>query len=100
MTRDEVRLARAYLLRVAEPPAMALTLFVAEHGPVEAARLIRAGTVPDSVLNEASARRHIDNPAQDLADAATVGARFLIPEDKDWPTAALLLLDKAFGRGL
>ncbi|MEV4318461.1 DNA-processing protein DprA [Actinocrispum sp. NPDC049592] len=100
MTEDEVRLARAYLLRVAEPPATALTLFVAQHGPVDAAKLVRAGTVPDAVLNETSARRHIDNPAQDLAEGAKAGARLLIPEDEDWPAWALLPLDNAFARGL
>jgi DNA processing protein len=46
---DEVLLARAYLMRVAEPPAAALGRLVASEGPVRAAELVRAGRVPDAV---------------------------------------------------
>jgi DNA processing protein len=97
---DEVRLARAYLLKVAEPPATALVGFVAEHGPVEAVKLVRAGTVPDPVLDETSARRLVDSSAEDLAAAERVGARLVIPEDEDWPAWPLLPLSNAAARGL
>ena len=97
---DEVRLARAYLLKVAEPPAIGLVSFVAEVGPVAAARLVRAGTVPDSVLHETSARRHIDSLAEDFAAAQRVGARLVTPEDEDWPAWQLLPLEQATARGL
>jgi DNA processing protein len=43
---DLIRRARAYLLRVAEPPAPALAAFVAARGPIEAAELVRAGQTP------------------------------------------------------
>jgi DNA processing protein len=98
--QDDIRLARAYLLKVAEPPANALAAFVADRGPVEAAKLVRAGTVPDGVLGETSARRHIHQPEEDLAAAQRVGARLVIPEDEDWPAWALLPLSNAVARGL
>jgi DNA processing protein len=97
---DEERLARAYLLKVAEPPANALVDFVAEQGVVAAARMVRAGDVPDGVLGETAARRHIDQAREDLAAAAGVGARLVIPEDEEWPAWALLPLENACGRGL
>ncbi|MBV9313216.1 MAG: DNA processing protein DprA, partial [Pseudonocardia sp.] len=46
---EEVRLARAYLVGVAEPPAPALVAFVEQHGPVEAAARVRRGNVPEVV---------------------------------------------------
>lgn len=78
---DDIRLARAYLVRVAEPPAPALGALVAECGPVRAAALVRAGRVPDAVRDETSARREQDLAAHDLAAAAAVGARLVVPED-------------------
>ncbi|PXY27151.1 DNA-processing protein DprA [Prauserella muralis] len=98
MTSPE-RLARAYLLRVAEPPAPALLTFVAEHGPVGAAEAVRRGEVPEAVLQETSARREIDLAERDLAGAREAGARLVIPEDDEWPAWPLLSLDVATGRG-
>jgi DNA processing protein len=97
---EEERLARAYLLKVAEPPANALVAFVGLVGPVEAVKLVRAGTVPDAVLDATSARRHIHKPEEDLAAAQRVGARLVIPEDDEWPAWALLPLENATARGL
>ena len=39
-TKREVRLARAFLAAVAEPPAPALAGFVARHGPCRAVELV------------------------------------------------------------
>lgn len=100
MSDDTVRLARAYLLRVAEPPAPALWGFVAEHGPVEAARRVRAGEVPDRVATETSARRHVDVAERDLEEGGAQGARLVIPEDDEWPAWPLLSLEVAMGRGV
>lgn len=97
---DEVRLARAYLLRVTEPPAAALGALVRERGPVEAADLVRRGEVPARVLEETSSRRHLDLAAEDLTAAERVGARLVVPEDEDWPAWPLLPLDNALDRGL
>lgn len=96
---DSARRARAYLLRVAEPPAPALEAFVVEHGPVTAARRVAEGWVPDAVDRETSARRHLRLGEEDLAAAWQHGARLVIPEDAEWPAWPLLCLDVAYGRG-
>lgn len=100
MVTDEQRLACAYLLKVAEPPAYALRRFVAEKGVVAAANAVRSGEVPDSVGLETSARRHIDTAAEDLAAGERAGARLITPEDEDWPAWPLLPLTNAAARGL
>ncbi|ONI70382.1 DNA protecting protein DprA [Actinosynnema sp. ALI-1.44] len=100
MVTREQRLACAYLLRVAEPPACALRRFVAEHGVVAAAEAVRVGDVPEAVEAETSARRHVDTAAEDLAVAERVGARLVTPEDEDWPAWPLLPLTNAAARGL
>jgi DNA processing protein len=96
---EEIRLARAYLMRVAEPPATALLAFVDAVGPVAAAARVRAAEVPAAVLAETSARRHLDLAAGDLADAEQVGARLVVPEDEEWPAWQLLCLAAAVDRG-
>jgi DNA processing protein len=97
---DDIRLARAYLLRVAEPPAPHLTRFVAEHGPTAAAERIRAGTTPDEVTNETAARRDVHMAEADLATAARAGATLLCPEDEAWPAWPFAALDVARARGV
>jgi DNA processing protein len=97
---DAVRLARAYLLRAAEPPAPALTAFIAQVGAITAAALIRDGTAPPAVLDATNARRGIELAEDDLAAAAKVGARLLIPEDDEWPTWPFTALDLANARGV
>ncbi|MGQ0575393.1 MAG: DNA-processing protein DprA [Pseudonocardia sp.] len=82
---EPVLLARAYLSRVAEPPAAALAAFVEAVGPVEAAARVRRGEVPEAVATATSARRQVDRAAADLAAAAAVGGRLLVPEHEDWP---------------
>lgn len=97
---EAVRAARAYLLRVAEPPAPNLVAFVAAHGPLDAAERVRAGAVPRSVRDEVDARRHLRSVEQDFAAAAARGARLVIPEDDEWPAWPLAALDVAHGRGV
>lgn len=82
----ELSLARAYLSRVAEPPAAALSELITEVGPVRAARLVAAGKVPDRVAAETSARRDDDRAQADLSAIAALGGRLVIPEDDEWPT--------------
>ena len=65
--------ARAYLSRVAEPPAPALAAFVEAVGPVEAASRVRAGDVPDLVAGETAARRTVDRASADLTAADAAG---------------------------
>ena len=96
---EEVRLARAYLMRVAEPPAKALIAFVDAVGPRVAAERVRAAEVPPPVLAETSARRHLDHVLGDFDDAERAGARLIVPEDKEWPAWQLLCLAAAADRG-
>ncbi|MBB4910526.1 DNA-processing protein DprA [Actinophytocola algeriensis] len=96
---EEIVLARAYLIRVAEPPAFALHAFVDVVGPVEAADLVRRGDVPDAVRSETEARRDLDLASDDLRNAEKVGARLVVPEDPDWPAWQLLCLAPSTGRG-
>lgn len=98
---SEVRLARAYLLQVAEPPARALAELVSVCGPVEAAERVRRGEVPTAVADETEARRQRAISAADLERAAGEhGARLIIPEDDEWPAWPLLSLSVASGRGV
>ncbi|HEX3260973.1 MAG TPA: DNA-processing protein DprA [Pseudonocardia sp.] len=90
-----VRRARAYLLRVAEPPASALARMIAALGPVEAAARVRAGAVPESVARETAGRRAVDRVDDDLAAAEACGARLLTPEDPAWPHWAFTALENA-----
>ena len=100
VSTDEIRLARAYLSRVAEPPAAALVRFVAEVGPVRAAESVRAGEVPSGVDSQTSARRGLDQAEQDLEAAAKVGGRLLVPEDDEWPRWPFNALALAAANGL
>ncbi|MCS7482611.1 DNA-processing protein DprA [Umezawaea endophytica] len=100
MSLDRVRLARAYLSRVAEPPAPALAAFVAEEGPVRAAELVKAGKVPSSVEGQTSARRAEDRAADDLRRVAEVGGRLVVPEDDEWPEWPFNALVLAAAQGL
>lgn len=92
---DEIRRARAYLLRVAEPPAPALAEFVAQHGPATAAEQVRRGDVPEPVARETGARHELTLADRDLDEAERLGARLVIPEDDEWPTGPLGSLDRA-----
>ncbi|GGL90475.1 DNA-processing protein DprA [Nakamurella endophytica] len=96
---SEVRCARAALLRVAEPPAPAVLRLIDRRGPVDAWQRIRAGAVDDDVLSATAARlagrsagELGDLVAADLASAAAVGARLVVPEDPEWPAAAVSAL--------
>ncbi|MDT7725299.1 MAG: processing protein [Actinomycetota bacterium] len=97
---EEQRLARAYLIRVAEPPAPALAAFIERHGPVVAAELVRAGECPGRVRDETVARHGLALAERDLEQARRLGARLVIPEDEEWPTWTLLALQIAGERGI
>lgn len=87
---EAVLLARAYLLRVAEPPAPAVSHLVELLGPVEAAARIRGGAdLGPHVGSEVGARRDDDRSAADLAAARALGGRLLVPEDPEWPATAM-----------
>lgn len=97
---DEQRLARAYLVRVAEPPAPALTAFISEVGPIQAATRVRTRDCPANVWQETSARAGYDLAERDLTEAERLGARLVIPEDDEWPSWPLQSMTRAQGDGL
>jgi len=97
---EEIRLARAYLMRVAEPPALAVHALVNVEGALAAADRIRSGDVPPIVLGDTDARRHLDLAGEDLAAATKAGARLLVPEDPEWPAWQLLCLAAPTDRGV
>jgi DNA processing protein len=84
----ELRRARAYLSRVAEPPAQALCELIDEVGPVRSAHLVAAGRVPHRVAVETGARRGDDRAEADLSAIAVIGGRLVTPEDTEWPAEA------------
>ncbi|UUV32100.1 DNA-protecting protein DprA [Amycolatopsis roodepoortensis] len=83
------KIARAYLMRVAEPPAPALATFVSQHGPIEAAERVKRGACPQPVLAEVTGRLDGDRAAHDLEQAAAGGTRLVTPEDTEWPAGPL-----------
>jgi len=93
-TTDQVRLARAYLSRVAEPYPAALAALVAEAGPVRAAELVRSGEISPCVASQTSARRAEERAHQDLDRVTQRGGRLLIPEDDEWPRWQFVALDQ------
>jgi DNA processing protein len=104
---DAVRLARAGLLRVCEPPAPAVAAFVDQVGAVAAWRAITARTAPRDVraataarIGERSGAELDELAAADLAAAAAVDARLLVPEDPGWPALAVVGFTGAAAQGV
>jgi DNA processing protein len=92
---EQILLARAYLSRVAEPPAPALAELVAQVGPLEAAARVAEGRVEEPVARETSVRRQVHRPAADLDAAIAAGARLVVPEHPEWPAEAFAAFDAA-----
>jgi DNA processing protein len=104
---DRIRVARAGLLRLAEPPAPAVVELVERVGVVPAFEAVLDRTAPPGVLSATAARtegRSADElralAATDLRTAAAAGAYLLCPEDPDWPEAATVGFGMAAGRGV
>jgi DNA processing protein len=87
---DDVRLAWAYLSRVAEPPCAELTTFAARVGAVEAADVIRRGGAKDELARRTDARRDIDSAAADLEIIDRMSGRLITPNDPEWPMFAFV----------
>jgi DNA processing protein len=96
----DVLMARAYLSRVAEPGSLAVAAFVAAHGSVDAARLIRRGQVPSGVDSATCARRESTDASADLEAADRHRIRLLVPESPHWPHFAFAPLYVAEQRRL
>lgn len=106
-TPDEIQLARAGLLRLAEPPAPAVVELVARLGAVAAFDAVIHRSAPAAALSATAARtegRSVETlraaAAADLRAAVAVGAYLLCPEDPDWPEAATVGFGMAGGRGV
>lgn len=97
--RRETLIARAYLLRVAEPPAAPLLELIEEVGPRRAAALIADGRVSERIATATAARRGL-TAEQDFDRAAAVGAHLLTPEDDQWPHWRFAAFDPARERGM
>jgi DNA processing protein len=86
---DHERVARAVLLRVGEPGDAKLAGIVNERGPVEAVAALRRGGAD---VERWQPRVPQADGARDLAAAAAVGARLLVPGDSEWPAERLEFL--------
>src|SRR5215213_6373980 len=85
----DIRRARAWLSRAAEPGSVDLWRLVEDVGPVEAMRRLRAGTAGERLGALVGARRDVDRTSEDLRAAERCGARLVVPEDDEWPAWAV-----------
>lgn len=81
----DARRARAFLQHAAEPTNPILARYVAEVGPVDAAHHVSERTAPADVLTETRLDANWIRAEAGLRTAAQLGARFVIPEDDEWP---------------
>lgn len=78
-------LARAALTRLAEPGDRALGRLVAALGAEEVLGQVRQGTLPSERLAQYRSRLGGPDAEADLAAAARVGARLIVPGSAQWP---------------
>ena len=90
-----LRRARAWLNRAVEPGTIDFFRYVEDEGPVEAVRRIRAGTAPERIRSLVGARARQDATLADLQRARRCEARFVVPEDDEWPAYPLHALTVA-----
>ncbi|WP_372667926.1 DNA-processing protein DprA [Amycolatopsis kentuckyensis] len=85
----DARRARAFLQHAAEPTNPVIARYVAEVGPVDAAHHVSEGSAPSGVLTES--RHDVGWMRADavLRTAAELGARFVVPEDDEWPAGVV-----------
>ncbi|UYP20534.1 DNA-processing protein DprA [Rhodococcus sp. Z13] len=91
---DERRLAWAYLSTVAQGASRSLSALIDEHGVVEVAERIRAGTAKGEVAARLRSRAHLDTAATDLDRLARAGGRLVTPDDDEWPAWQFLSFDR------
>ena len=84
---DEERLARAALLRVAEPDDAVLGALVSMVGARRAWEMVRDAdpAIPARVRSRVATRLPDVRPDDDLRRAASLGARLVCPGDAEWP---------------
>ena len=81
------RLARLALSRLGEPGHLRLAGLVAELGPTELYARLVAGHDAQGMRSEVAARLAEVDPARDLERATRVGLRWVVPGDREWPSA-------------
>jgi len=85
MTLEEERVARAALSRVFEPGDWRITEMVTRFGAIGLYARLRRGDGLSGVFADAAARLAGCDPDTELATAARLGVRFVIPGDQEWP---------------
>jgi DNA processing protein len=82
---DDERLARVALGRLTEPGDPRVVQLVSELGAARLHDLLRDEHETDGLPTEVATRLAGLDPAGDLHRAATVGIRYVIPGDAEWP---------------
>jgi DNA processing protein len=82
---DDERLARVALGKLTEPGDARVAQLVAELGAVRLHDLLRGEHEADGLATEVASRLAGLDPAGDLHRAATIGIRYVIPGDDEWP---------------
>ena len=88
-SREDIRLARSWLTWAVEPGDLGLHHALAELGPVETARRLRAGATAGPLRGLVGPARTVDRAGEDLRAAAEIGARLVTPEDQELPGGRL-----------
>ena len=104
---EEVRVARAGLLRLTEAPAPAVARLIDRVGVVQAWAAVCERAADRQVLAETASRCQDLSPVElagraeaDLVEAAGYGARLVVPEDPQWPAQAMAAFAAASARGV
>lgn len=97
---EGVRHARAWLSRAVEPGHALMHSYVNSVGPIAAMRSLRSTQAPAQVQALVGARHDEDRLERDLADAAAIGARVVVPDDLEWPAQALHSMTVATAMGV
>lgn len=97
---EGVRHARAWLSRAVEPGHALMHSYVNSVGPIAAMRSLRSTQAPAQVQALVGARHDEDRLEKDLADAAAIGARVVVPDDLEWPAQALHSMTVATAMGV
>ena len=79
------RIARVALSRIGEPGDPRITTLVAEMGAQPLLAALAAERDLEGVLSDVAARLAANDPERDLAQAARLGIRFVVPGDDEWP---------------
>jgi DNA processing protein len=82
---DGDRLARVALSRLGEPADPRITTLVAEMGARPLYEALAAERDLEGVLTDVAARLAGNDPERDLARAARLGIRYVVPGDDEWP---------------